>query len=392
MKKIMVFLVALAMVLGFTASAMADATLYGSARFDTFWHDQDEEFANQTDLDDDQDLEWQMGKLSRFGVNFKQGDITGKFEIDARAGSITTGTNMNIEDDSGSSYHGNMRLRHLWGAWNFGAGELCIGHRHSLYTYYVSQFGNDAGAGMAQWGGYNLRYFRASQIRLTFGNLKIAFLTPDTSYKPIDVTSATGAEVAVIDADTTLPRIELAYTLNLEPVTLDFMGGYQSFEVTNTATGDEDDIDSFVGLVKATANFGPLYLKALVRYAQNGGNYGIWTRCEERAAWYNGDVEDAEAWGYGVGIGYKVSDMITLEAAFAGTDATNDDLPGKPDDDAMSYGILCKITPAPGVTIQPELMIVDDGDTDYAYRQQTTGGDDEGEEVRIGVFWKIDFK
>ena len=390
MKKFIVLLAAFAMVFGFTAKAMADASLYGSARFVTFWHDQDEEWANQADLDDDEDLEWQMGKLSRFGVNFKQGDITGKFEVDARAGSILTGTNLNYEDDSGSSYHGNIRLRHLWGAWNFGSGELCIGHRHSLYTYYVSSFGNNAGAGMAHFSGSNLRYFRASQIRLTFGNLKIAFLTPDTSYKPLNYIS--GAEEAVLDADTTLPRIEVAYTMKLEPVTLDFMAGYQTFEVTNAATGTEEDLDSYVGLVKATVNFGPLYMKGLLRYGQNAGNYGIWTRCEERAAWHNDDIEDVDAWGFGLGIGYKVSDMITLEAAISGTDAENDDLPGKPEDDMTAYGILCKITPAPGVTIQPEIMLVDDGDTDYAYRQQTTGGDDEGEELRIGVFWKIDFK
>jgi len=395
MKKFIVLLAAFAMVLGFTATAMADATLYGSARFDTFWHDQNEEFANQSDYDDDQDLEWQMGKLSRFGVNFKQGDITGKFEVDARAGQLGS---MDTEDGSGSSYHGNIRLRHLWGAWNFGKGELCIGHRHSLYTYYVSQFGNDAGAGLAHFGGYNLRYFRASQIRLTYGNLKIAFLTPDTSYKPIDITTATGAEIEVVDADTTFPRIEAAYTLKLEPVTLDFMAGYQSFEVTvddgSGGTNDED-VNSFVGLVKATTNFGPLYVKGLLRYAQNGGNYGVWTRVEERAAWQDGDVEDVTAWGYGFAMGYKISDMYTVEAAIAGTEAKNRDLPGNPEDDMKAYGLLCKITPAPGVTIQPEIVLVDDGETDFAWRKNsspTPGDKDEGEELRVGVFWKIDFK
>jgi len=390
MKKFIVLLAAFAMVLGFTAKAMADASLYGSARFKTFWLDKDEEFANQSDLDDDQDLEWQMGQLSRFGVNFKQGDITGKFEVDARAGNDTgksTGS-MNIEQGTGSSNHGNIRLRHLWGAWNFGPGELCIGHRHSLLTYYVSQFGNDFGAGLARFSGSNLRYFRASQIRLTFGNLKIAFLTPDTYYHPLD----NGTEIDVRDADTTLPRIEAAYTLKLEPLTLDFMGGWQSFEVTDSATGNEEDVDSFVGLIKATANFGPLYLKGLLRWAQNGGNYGIWTAVEERAAWENGDVQDAEAWGYAASIGYKVSDMVTVEAAIAGSDAENDDLSGDPEDDVLAYGVLCKITPAPGVTIQPEILLVDMCDSDYSYNQSKTGGDDQGEELRVGVFWKIDFK
>ena len=315
MKKFVVLLAALAMVLGFTASAMADASLYGSARFVTFWHDADDDYGSGLQ-DDDQDLEWQMGKLSRFGVNFKQGDITGKFEVDARAGQLGS---MNVEDGSGSSYHGNIRLRHLWGAWDFGPGELCIGHRHSLFTYYISQFGNNAGAGMAHFSGSNLRYFRASQIRLTFDNLKLAFLTPDTSYKPVDFT--TGSEyTAGTDTDTELPRIEIAYTMKLDPVTLDFMAGWQSFEFEE-ASGSKEDVQSYVALVKAATNFGPLYVKGLLRYAQNGGNYGVWTNCEERAAWHNGDVEDVQAWGYGLGIGYKFSDMITVEAAFSGTDA-----------------------------------------------------------------------
>jgi len=382
MKKFIVLLAALAMVLGFTAAAMADATLYGSARFVTFYLDSEKEYVGADD--DDEDLEWQMGKLSRFGVNFKQGDISGKFELDSRAGKVGS---MNIEDGSGSSYHGNLRLRHLWGAWNFGKGELCIGHRHSLWTLYVSSFGNNAGAGMAHFSGSNLGYFRASQIRLTFGNLKIAFLTPDTSIKPIDVDTL--AEVALLDTDTTLPRIEVAYKLNLDPVTLDFVGAYQSFEV-EAANGDEEDVDSYGAMVKAATNFGPLYMKGLLRWSQNGGNYGLWTHVDERAYWCDGDVEDVDAYGYAFAIGYKISDMITLEAAYAGSQSENDDIDGDPEDDTQAYGVLCKITPAPGVTIQPELMIHDKGDSDY--QEYVTGDDDQGQQLRVGVFWKIDFK
>lgn len=385
MKKFIVLLAALAMVLGFTAAAMADASLYGSARFVTFWHDADKEYVKADD--DDEDLEWQMGKLSRFGVNFKQGDISGKFEVDARAGNLLSPNNspsLDIENGTGSSKHGNIRLRHLWGAWNFGKGELCIGHRHSLWTLYVSSFGNNAGAGMAHFSGSNLGYFRASQIRLTFGNLKIAFLTPDTDVKPIDVD--TGSEVALLDTDTTIPRIEVAYKLKLDPVTLDFVGAYQSFEVEDN-NDHEEDVDSYGVMVKAATNFGPLYMKGLLRYMQNGGNYGVWTHVNEKAYWCDGDVEDSDAYGYAFAIGYKVSDMITLEAAYAGSTAENDDIDGSPEDDNQAYGVLCKITPAPGVTIQPEIMVHDKMDSDYK-----SGNDDEGEETRIGVFWKIDFK
>lgn len=392
MKKFIVCLAAFAMVLGFTATAMAEVELYGSARFVTFWLDTDKEYIGPDATRDDEDLEWQMGKLSRFGANFKSDKISGKFEVDARAGGGSEGLgSMDIEDGTGSSQHGNIRLRHLWGAWDFGPGELSLGHRHSLWTLYVTSFGNNAGAGMAQFSGSNLRYFRASQIRLTFGNLKIAFLTPDTDYKPYNANPPiTGIDELIdpTDTDTTLPRIELAYKLNLDPVTLDFVGGWQSFEV-KYADGS-DDVDSYLAMVKAAVNFGPVYVKGLIRYAQNGGNYGIWTAVNERAFWENGDIQDAEAYGYAASIGYKISDMITVEAAYAGTTAENDDLDGSPEDDMQAYGLLCKITPAPGVTIQPEIMVVDKMDSDY--QEFFTGNDDQGEQLRIGVFWKIDFK
>jgi len=67
MKKFMVFLACLAafaMVFGFTVTAaMADADLYGSIRFRTYWIDQDKAFtgykATNTGFDDE-DLDWRI--------------------------------------------------------------------------------------------------------------------------------------------------------------------------------------------------------------------------------------------------------------------------------------------------------------------------------------------
>jgi hypothetical protein len=368
------------MVFGFAVSAaMADATLYGSARFRTFWHDTDKEYAGLNF--DDEDLEWRMGTLSRFGVNFKQGDITGKFELDARVGTGATsdtgrGTFIDSTQTSGL---GNMRLRHLWGAWNFGAGELCIGQRHSLYTYYISQFGGNFGAGMALFGGWNLENFRYSQIRLTFGNLKIAFLGVDASQ---DVAGFTDAE-----KDVELPRLEIAYKLKLEPVTLDFMGGYQTYDVVNSADREES-VDCYVLLLKGAFNFGPGYLKAIGTYRQNGENYGVWNANAEEAAVYSGgSVQDAECYSFGVTLGFKVSDMITLEGTYVYSEAENDRAGTTYEDENQAYGVLCKITPAPGVTIQPEIIIDDRDD-----RVQAGATTEQGQDTKIGVFWKIDFK
>jgi len=87
MKKLIVILAVIAMVGAFTATAMADVDLYGSARFRTYYADVDNGVAG---AESDKDLEWRMGLLTRFGANFKSDKITGNVELDARPGSAGT--------------------------------------------------------------------------------------------------------------------------------------------------------------------------------------------------------------------------------------------------------------------------------------------------------------
>ena len=75
MKKLIVILAVIAMVGAFTATAIADVSLYGSARFRTYYADVDD---GNPATDSDSDLEWRMGHLSRFGANFQSGKITGR--------------------------------------------------------------------------------------------------------------------------------------------------------------------------------------------------------------------------------------------------------------------------------------------------------------------------
>ena len=65
MKKLIVILAVVAMVGAFTATAMADVDLYGSARFRTYYKSDDSGVAG---VDSDDDLEWRMGHLTRFGA------------------------------------------------------------------------------------------------------------------------------------------------------------------------------------------------------------------------------------------------------------------------------------------------------------------------------------
>ena len=377
MKKFMVFLACLAafaMVFGFTVTAaMADTDLYGSIRFRTYWIDQDKAFTGYKSSDtgyDDEDLDWRIGYLSRWGVNYQSGNIKGKLELDTR----------DADGKEGSSEIGDVRLRHIYGEWDFGAGKLLIGQTFNPCTVYASGIGYYSG-GLQPFHGTGLNYFRTSQIRLTFDKFMIAFLTPDTSEK------YTGADI-----DTTLPRIEMRYSMKLDPVTLDFMGGWQEYEVVDALDNEEDITSYFLG-VYAQANFGAAYVKGLINYRQNGTNYGLWSGVSkdyvnESANWNGNDFDDATAIGYCAVLGYKFSDKITVEASYAASQAENDDMTGDPEDDMSAYALLVKYSPAPGVTIQPELIYEDQEESDYLL----PGDDDQGDALIFGVFWMINFK
>jgi len=374
MKKITVFLACLAafaMVFGFTVTAaMADVDLYGSVRFRTYWADKDKDFTGTGY--DDEDLEWRLGHLSRWGVNYKSGNVSGKVELDARATDTATG----------SSMKGEIRVRHLYGEWDFGSGKLLIGQTFNPCTVYSSGIGYYSG-GIQKFGGLGLEYFRTSQIRLTFDNLVLALLTPDHDEIP-DAAPAGGW----VDTDTTIPRLEARYSLKLDPVAIDFMGGFQTYDVVDI-NDHEETIDSYQLGIYARTNWGPAYFKGVLTYAQNGANYGLWssTVVDQAAVYENGDIDDAECWGGSIVAGLKVNDMLTLEGSAGFASSENDDQDLKNEDDAQVYTLLAKITLAPGVIVQPELIYEDRDD-----RWDNGVKTEQGDAVIAGVFWVINFK
>jgi hypothetical protein len=385
MKKFIMFLAALSMVLGFAVTAaMADVDLYGSVRFRTYWADKSKEIAGikpgATKAYDDEDLDWRIGYLTRWGVNYKSDKITGKVELDARdvtrkdsAGDvISTGKD-------GNTGLGDLRVRHIYGEWDFGSGKILIGQTFNPCTVYSSGLGYYSG-GIQKFGGLGLKYFRTSQIRLTFGNLQLAFLTPDSSVAVVGHDNT--------DTDETLPRIEARYSLKLDPFTIDFMGGWQSYEVVDI-NDSEEDVDSYQLGIYARVNFGPAYVKGVGTWMQNGANYGLWssTVVEQRAVWENGDIQDNEAFGGSIVAGYKINDMFTVEACAGLASSENDDQVLKNEDDAQVYTLLTKITLAPGFTIQPEL-IYEDRDEKWVNGVKTEKGD----QTVFGVFWVMNLK
>jgi hypothetical protein len=376
MKKLMILFAVIIMVGSFSATTLADVDLYGSARFRSYYTS-GQPF-NFSVTDKDKDLEWRMGLLSRFGANFKSEKITGRFELDARPGS--GGYTEDIEFGGGASGLGNMRLRHLWGEWDFGAGKLMIGQNFPLYDAPVSGINYYSG-GLQKWGGIGLMAARTSQLRLTFGDLRLAFMQTDTTqqWTPLGTFE---------EANIRFPKIEARYDKRVDAFALSFIGGWQTYEIEDrNGTKATEDITSYVLGARCKANFGPAYANLALTYRQNGGNYGAWTAVsKETAALQGNDVKDATSWGVVAALGWMINDKWTLEASYGALDSRQDTSLDN-EDDAMVWCLLARITMTPGVYIIPELIYQDN-------KSVTNNGvtTDEGDRTVIGVYWRIDFK
>jgi len=383
MKKLIVILAAIAMVGAFTATAMADVDLYGSARFRSYYADVDNGVAG---AESDKDLEWRIGHLTRFGANFKSDKVTGKFEMDARAGAA--GVTGNIEASNGGSSLGNMRLRQLWGQYDFGSGKLMIGQNYPLYDAPVSGINYYSG-GLQKFGGIGYDVARTSQIRLTFGDFRLAFLSPDTSKTVPGGTNT----IAYSEVNTTFPKVEVRYDMKMDAFALNFIGGWQTYEVedyshsTGLGSKGTEDITSYVLGARAKANFGPAYAGLSLTYRVNGNNYGAWTVSAHESPIFQGnDLKDATAYGVVAALGWKLNDMFTLEGSYSMLNSEVDTALDN-EDDCSVWGVIAKITLAPGVYIIPEFIFQDN--SDVKNNGVTT---EQGDATIFGVFWRIDFK
>jgi hypothetical protein len=378
MKKLIVILAVIAMVGAFTATAIADVSLYGSARFRTYWTDTSKE-ADATGFDDS-DLEWQMGYLTRFGANFKGDKINGKMEMDARvatSGSYADGALAG----TGASSVGDMRLRQLWGQYDFGSFKFMIGQNYPLYDAPVSGLNYYSG-GLQKFGGIGYTVARTSQMRFTMGNFRLALL-------PTDVSKG-GVGAYTEDTDTLFPKLELRYDMKADAFALNFIGGYQNYGAVNDADADVD-INSWLLAARGKVNFGPAYAGLSLSYRQNGGNYGAWTNVDENAriTASGSDVEDTTAVGFVAALGFKLNDSNTFEASYGYVKSEND--AGNMEDKAQAFGLMWKYTVAPGFYIVPEFIYQDNQDKKDQLATPP-GENDKGDVTILGVFWRIDFK
>ena len=337
--------IALAMVAAFamTASA-ADWNFYGSARVSTFVKDTESKDVN---------FEEDFAGNSRIGAKVKVSDeLSARFEYGAS--------------------EGKANVRELYGAWNFGAGELIVGKTVAPAWLSVSNQAYASSNGLGGWG-ENFTC-RTAQLQLKFDGLQIAILKANANY-------LIGTDAKDDVSEVNLPGVQVKYAQAFGNFDFAVSAAGQTFEIGT------EDVDSYMVAAKVGAAFGPAYVKAPAFMGENMGNiaetnvigdadsdngkgYAVYNATTKK-------VTDVEAKGCAIAAGYTVNDMVSLEAGFGYAETKED---GAADEnEVISYYVQAPITLASGVFIVPEVGVVD-------YVDGT-----EADVTYYGAKWQINF-
>ena len=357
MRKALVFLTAVALLVPFKAFALdAEWVFHGSARMLTQWTEVDE--ARTGTGFDDSDLTWRLQGNSRIGARVEAGDIDARFEFGG------------WED---------VKLRILYGQWDFGPGKFLVGQGYPPLTYMVSRQVYNQDWQMFPFGG--VYSGRSSMIRFRFGDFPntfdVAFLQPSTRTRGLNAPFA-------FETDTTIPKIEVSWGHVFGPVWIDLGVGYNTFDVADDRD-DENSIDSYLLTLGLMSIFGPFYINGNAYVGQNTGNYGMFVEGDAFAHWNTtkNRVEDTDSFGFLIIVRFDYSDMLTFETGY-GYAVHEPDFPSDAqEDDVSAYYLHAFITLAEGVFIVPEIGKIDYGDT-------STGADG-GDEVYGAIKWQINF-
>lgn len=352
MKKLLVVL----LVLVFAAPAMAaEWDFYGSARAG-LWYTQFDEDASTVDdssgdAESDTDLNYFVQGNSRIGAKVKTSDIiSGRFE-----------------------YGAGPNLRLLYGTVKFGGVTLLVGQDYTpidtLYSGQVADGDNGLNfQGMIYEG-------RIPHAKLSVGGFQAALI----------LTTVTGIQS---DTDVMIPKIEMAYDLKMNTISVGGFLGFQTYDVGNS--DESEGVTAMILGARGKLNFGPAYVNFCVAYAQNGGDYGL-TLANSYAASQNttgSDVEDATSIMGALVVGAKLGASLGIEAGVGYLSNSVKD--GLSDEDttggAMAYYIQLPVTVAQGFFIVPEISIFDLGEDDNGVTKT-----DNGQRVDFGAKIQVNF-
>jgi hypothetical protein len=384
MRKCLIFLIAAAFlavsVMPATAQDDGAVSINGGVMLQTTWNKVDSTMGplltpsrgnNSTT-----DLIWGIiAPGTSIGFNFKKGDISG--EVVLRP--FTS-------------------VSRMYGAWNFGAGTLTIGNfntpaqRPQAALHHLG--------GKAKWAGNFDLVSRNQGLMLTFplggGTLKFAGLKQGTHTAFVN-TAATYQEGII-------PKLEASYDVKFGGFNLWLGGGYQAYDETVVATNTDTKIKSWILGAYGSYGFGPVTLNGGIHTAQNPAEYGFTGGAPTASiplstaatAVYNTtslNVIDSDWLGFHLSAGWKISDMLTLQAGYGANEFTRSANPSlgeivEAEDTTAFYYINMPIFAAKGLTITPEIGVTDEKDV----KSPTTGLETpQGKATYYGVRWFIRF-
>jgi hypothetical protein len=409
MKKLFVLFAAVILVAALTAPAMAaDWKFYGSARVSGWSIDTD----NGAGVSQ-RTTRFQLQNNSRLGAKVSADKLYGRFEfginpdIDLQNPTLGNGANAFAGNDAYEAFGtagrdaSDIYTRLLFGVWDFGSGKLLVGQDYTPEYLGISN-ANQAGGSDSVMLTCGVPYTgRRAQIRLEFGGLQIALVDENG----MNNLGALNNAAAAGTVDSMLPKIAAQYSMKLDPVSLTFAGSYLSYDIERTGFQDLT-VDAYFLAARGMVDIGPVGLKAVIYYAQNGNELGFTAGGTDGAVITNNaaatgatsGIVDNDTLGFAITASYKLSDMIAFEAGWGKFEAEMDDAAAgnliggvvtagtsgtTTSDERVGYYLQSTITLAKGVYIVPEIGVVDFKDSNIGAAQ--------GDQTYIGAKFQIDF-
>ena len=364
--------------------AMAEVTVYGSARVGTFWDTRtDARLSTAVAPKNNTDFVESNFNGSRVGANFSDGSLTGKVELGL-------GSNGNYGVSYGTGSNTQVYTRLVYGEYKFDAGKLLVGQNFTPYTFLGAQVAYDDNAG----NGFGTAYDgRQPQVKFTLNNgLYIDLIRNGGTAAPAYPTNNTSTTVTdqqgtVALAETLIPKVAIGYEGKAGDFT--FGGGAlgQTFKYN---AGNR--VNSFMLYAHGTATAGPLAFALNLSGGENLGDMSLVNTSKATLAATGTGVYNTLTYAALGQITYTVSPTLKTNIG-AGTHfekaKTNTGVSYQKNNTEFAAFVNVPITLAKNVSITPEITYINHGN-DVIANSATTYNKGAVDYV-YGAKWQFDF-
>ncbi|MGD0821150.1 MAG: hypothetical protein ABSA71_10440 [Desulfomonilia bacterium] len=369
-------------------------SLYGSARYDTFYLKSNSKFTTAGDTDsvtqlvsktpiltgpDQKELQYGLAGNSRIGIVMNRGEgLGGNVELA-------------FKND------GSVTLRKGYGTYTFDGVTLLIGQDYtplsdfayspkSTWNYSNQVFNGDND--MAGWGIIDDQDKRVPQIKVKWNGLQVALVEDRYASFPA------GLKTTPTDATTqdVLPKLEARYRLTTDMCFGDIFGGVNSYKVKSETDDIDKTLTSYALGVGGGINLDPAYVRGMVWTARNGKQMGL-HQADAAGVTFNSIpstnnptiADDDLGWAIIAGVNIQ---KVTVEAGYGFVSSKMDES-GAKKNEAQNYYLNATIPVIQNAAKTASFMIVPEvGVYDY---MKNASGTDQGKALYAGAKWQVDF-